>query len=75
MIEKYTPFTRDRNANHPNTSASNAEFDRSLKAQAAHRGIREFDDVNRLAHAAGFELIEDAAMPANNRCLVWQRRE
>ena len=57
------------------TSASNAEFDRSLKAQAAHRGIREFDDVNRLAHGAGFELIEDAAMPANNRCLVWQRRE
>jgi cyclopropane fatty-acyl-phospholipid synthase-like methyltransferase len=57
------------------TSASNAEFDRSLKAQAAQRGIREFDDVNRLAHAAGFELIEDAAMPANNRCLVWQRRD
>ncbi len=22
MIEKYTPVTRDRNANHPNTSAS-----------------------------------------------------
>jgi cyclopropane fatty-acyl-phospholipid synthase-like methyltransferase len=56
------------------TSASNAEFDRSLKAQAAHRGIRDFDDVNRLANGAGFELIEDTAMPANNRCLVWQRR-
>ena len=24
MIEKYTPVTRDRNANHPNTSASKA---------------------------------------------------
>jgi len=57
------------------TSTSNAEFDRSLKAQDAQRGIRDFSDVDRLAHAAGFVLIEDAAMPANNRCLVWQRRE
>ena len=56
------------------TSASNAEFDRNLKAQAAQRGIRDFADVDRLARAAGFALIEDAAMPANNRCLVWQRR-
>jgi hypothetical protein len=24
MIEKYTPVTRDRKANHPNTSASKA---------------------------------------------------
>ena len=55
------------------SSASNADFDRSLKAQAPHMGIRDVADVDRLAHAAGFSLIEDAAMPANNRCLVWQR--
>lgn len=55
------------------TSASNMEFDHSLKAQAPHMGIRDFSDVDRLARAAGFALIEDAAMPANNRCLVWQR--
>jgi len=57
------------------TSTSNAEFDRSLKAQAAHMGIRDFADVDALARSAGFALIEDATMPANNRCLVWQRRE
>lgn len=56
------------------TSPSNAEFDRSLKADAPHRGIRDFEAVDRLARDAGFALIEDAAMPANNRCLVWQRR-
>jgi len=56
------------------TSASNAEFDRSLKAQGAQLGIRDFGDVDRLARDAGFALVEDAAMPANNRCLVWQRR-
>ena len=50
------------------------EFDRSLKARALHQGIREFAEVNALAETAGFKLIEDAAMPANNRCLVWQQR-
>ncbi len=37
-------------------------------------GIRDFDQVDRLAHAAaGFVLLDDVVMPANNRCLVWQR--
>ena len=57
------------------TSASNAEFDASLKALAPHMGIRDFEAVDALAHAAGFALIDDVAMPANNRILVWQRRE
>ncbi|MGH7330285.1 MAG: DUF938 domain-containing protein, partial [Polyangiaceae bacterium] len=55
------------------TSASNADFDRSLQMRAAHMRIRDFEQVNRLAHTAGFALLEDAGMPANNRCLVWQR--
>ena len=55
------------------TSTSNAEFDHGLKQQAPHMGIRDFAEVDRLARGAGFGLIEDAAMPANNRCLVWQR--
>jgi cyclopropane fatty-acyl-phospholipid synthase-like methyltransferase len=55
------------------TSPSNADFDRSLKSRAPHQGIREFAAVDALAQHAGFELVEDAAMPANNRCLVWQR--
>jgi cyclopropane fatty-acyl-phospholipid synthase-like methyltransferase len=54
------------------TSTSNAEFDRSLKARAPHMGIRDFEAVNQLAQAAGFALRVDSAMPANNRCLVWQ---
>lgn len=56
------------------TSPSNAAFDRSLAQRAAHMGIRDFEAVDRLAAAAGFELLEDCAMPANNRCLIWQRR-
>ncbi len=55
------------------TSDSNAAFDASLKAAAAHRGIRDFEAVDALARGIGFSLLEDRAMPANNRCLVWVR--
>lgn len=55
------------------SSQSNAQFDASLKAQAAHMGIRDFEAVNQLAQGIGLRLLEDCAMPANNRCLVWQR--
>lgn len=55
------------------TSASNATFDQSLRARAPHMGIREFGDVNALAVNAGFTLVDDVAMPANNRTLIWQR--
>jgi cyclopropane fatty-acyl-phospholipid synthase-like methyltransferase len=55
------------------TSASNAAFDESLKRRVPHMGIRDFADVDRLAQAAGFALLDDVAMPANNRCLVWRR--
>lgn len=56
------------------TSDSNASFDRWLKEKAPHQGIRDFEKVNALAQKAGLELLEDRAMPSNNRCLVWQVR-
>ena len=55
------------------TSASNVCFDLWLKEQVSHQGIREFHDINRLALQAGMVLLEDNAMPANNRTLVWQK--
>lgn len=56
------------------SSASNAAFDASLKASAPHMGIRDGAAVDALAHAAGFALVDDLAMPANNRLRLWQRR-
>ena len=56
------------------TSPSNAAFDASLKADDPKRGIRDFEAVDALARSIGFTLVEDLAMPANNRCLSWQRR-
>jgi cyclopropane fatty-acyl-phospholipid synthase-like methyltransferase len=55
------------------TSASNAAFDASLRAADARRGIRDFEQVDALARSASLGLVEDRAMPANNRCLCWQR--
>ncbi|HQR59086.1 MAG TPA: DUF938 domain-containing protein [Azonexus sp.] len=55
------------------TSESNAAFDLRLKENAPHQGIRDFEKVNGLAEMAGLELVEDRAMPSNNRCLVWRR--
>ena len=53
--------------------ASNIQFDQNLRQQAAHMGIREFHDINKLALDAGLVLLDDHAMPANNRLLVWQK--
>jgi len=55
------------------TSESNARFDHWLKSRDPKSGIRNFDDLDRLAAAAGMELLADHPMPANNRTLVWQR--
>jgi len=55
------------------SSDSNAAFDQSLKARGAHMGIRDAEAVDALAAAAGFALVDDVAMPANNRCRVWRR--
>lgn len=65
----YGPF----NYNGRFTSESNAAFDASLRAAVPHRGIRDFEAVDELAKRIGLELLEDRAMPANNRCLIWQR--
>lgn len=55
------------------SSHSNREFDGWLKARDPRSGIRDFEAVDALAHAIGLRLVDDVAMPANNRCLVWRR--
>lgn len=57
------------------TSDSNAAFETSLQAEVPHRAIRDFEAVDALARAAGFSFVHDYAMPANNRCLVWERNQ
>jgi len=69
VLAIYGPF----NVGGKFTSESNAAFDASLRARAAHMGLRDLEAVDALARAIGMSVAEDAAMPANNRCVVWRR--
>lgn len=55
------------------TSDSNRAFEQWLKDRDPASGIRDFEAVDALARAIGLALVEDNAMPANNRALVWQK--
>jgi cyclopropane fatty-acyl-phospholipid synthase-like methyltransferase len=57
------------------TSESNARFDAMLRTRDPASGLRDVDDVIRLARPCGLELAEDNAMPANNRLLVWRAEQ
>lgn len=52
---------------------SNEEFDRWLKARNAVSGVRDYEAVNALAHSNGLTLVEDRAMPGNNRSIWWKK--
>lgn len=69
LLAIYGPF----NYGGEYTSASNARFDQWLAGQNPDSAIRNFEDVNQLAGAAGFALHGDHEMPANNRLLVWHK--
>jgi hypothetical protein len=52
------------------TSASNQAFDASLKSRDPAMGIRDSEQILKLAQQQGFYLKHDYPMPANNR-LLW----
>ena len=55
------------------TSPGNVELDKWLKGRDAKSGIRNFEDVMQNMEKAGFKLLQDHEMPANNRLLVFER--
>jgi hypothetical protein len=69
LFAVYGPF----NYHGTYTSESNREFDGWLKQRSALSAIRDFEKVDALANRIGLELVNDHAMPANNRLLVWRR--
>ena len=52
---------------------SNEQFDQWLKARDPASGIRNFEDLSRIAQEQGFSLEADVPMPANNRSLIFRR--
>lgn len=69
ILVVYGPF----NEKGIHTSTSNRDFDASLKARDPRSGIRDAEAVQALAAQVGLQSVDDVAMPANNRCLVWRR--
>jgi len=55
------------------TSMSNAQFDEMLKTYDPKSGIRDFEAMDKLANLQGLKLVQDFAMPANNRTLIWKK--
>ena len=69
VLVVYGPF----NVGGSYTSESNRDFDAWLKARDPRSGVRDLEAVQDLAARVGLEEVDDVAMPANNRCLVWRR--
>jgi hypothetical protein len=65
----YGPFKRDGK----HTALSNAVFDTSLRHSDAEWGVREIEDLEKLAASVGLVLVEIAEMPANNMILIFAR--
>jgi len=56
------------------TSQSNANFDLWLKDRDPRSAIRDFEALNHLAQKVRLSLVDDYAMPANNRILHWVKQ-
>ncbi|HEU4805828.1 MAG TPA: DUF938 domain-containing protein [Nitrobacter sp.] len=65
----YGPFKRDGK----HTALSNAVFDTSLRDNDPEWGVRDVDEVAKLAQYNGLELAEIIDMPANNLILTFKR--
>jgi SAM-dependent methyltransferase len=65
----YGPFRRGG----LHTAPSNEAFDQSLRSRNAEWGVRDLDDVARVAGRYNFELADVVSMPANNLTVVFRR--
>jgi SAM-dependent methyltransferase len=54
------------------TAPSNAAFDADLRARNPDWGVRDVDDLQAAATAAGYHLERTVSMPANNHSLIFR---
>ncbi|MEH2447298.1 MAG: DUF938 domain-containing protein [Nostoc sp.] len=69
ILYLYGPFKQGGE----HTAASNAAFDKSLRAQNSEWGVRNLDDVVAVASAQNLNLKQTYQMPANNLSVVFER--
>jgi hypothetical protein len=69
LLVTYGPYS----VHGEHTAESNARFDRSLRERNAEWGVRDVDELERVARDHGLALVATHSMPANNLVLVWRR--
>ncbi len=69
LFIQYGPFNRSGKF----SSESNKDFEKWLKQQGIHMGIRDLDDLEILAKENNLHLLEELSMPANNLILIWEK--
>ncbi|AFZ36507.1 protein of unknown function DUF938 [Stanieria cyanosphaera PCC 7437] len=57
------------------TAESNRSFDESLRRQNPEWGVRNLEDVARIAKSEGLELQEVVTMPANNLSVIFKKSQ
>lgn len=57
--------------NHQHRAPSNEEFERYLRSQNPLWGVRNLEDVEKVAHSYGLELRQTIPMPSNNLSLIF----
>ncbi len=67
----YGPFRRQGR----HTSPSNEAFDELLRRQDPDWGVRDLDEVARLADTARFDLLRTHEMPSNNLTVFFRKRD
>ena len=67
----YGPFRRQGR----HTSPSNEAFDELLRRQDPDWGVRDLDEVARLADTARFDLFQTHEMPSNNLTVFFRKRD
>ena len=65
----YGPFKREGT----HTALSNAVFDTSLRSGNPEWGVRDIDDLSKLAEGVGLTLADVVEMPANNFIVIFAR--
>lgn len=66
----YGPLRRNGQFNTP----SNAAFDASLRRRNNVMGIRDLEDLDRMAATGDMQRLRLYALPTNNHIVVWQKR-
>jgi len=67
----YGPFNFDGQY----TADSNQSFDKMLRTRDPESGLRNFEDLQKIANLQQLKFINRHDLPANNNILVWQKYE